>query len=108
MKKQNKPTQAQKKLISYLKKRDSKLSEKEVLVLMNGIRRFVNVVRKIYTEPQAEIIYKDRKIGEKTIKQRVIKTDLTELVKVLDGKKKRYPLIETILKFNRTVTKAKK
>jgi hypothetical protein len=83
---------AGKKLISYLMKRDPRLNERDVPHVLNSIKRFVDVVKKIYTEPQAQLFYKDLKIDGKTVRQRIIKTDFEELKKVVDNKTSQYPL----------------
>ena len=98
-------TPAQKKLISYLKKRDPNLSDKEIPSLLNSFKRFVNLAIKIYTEPQARVTYKDRKKGEKIKKDRIFNTDMGELSKVMD--KKLEPIEKVFQKFNKSVTKGK-
>lgn len=98
-------TPAQKKLISYLKKRDPSLTDKEIPTLLNSIKRFVNLTRKIYTEPQARVTYKDRKVGGKIKKDRIFNTDLNELSKVMG--KKPEPINNVMQKFHKAVTKGK-
>ena len=51
------------------------------------IKRLVKVVQKIIKEPQATIAYKTRKKQGKKEKLRIIKTDITELGKMLKGEK---------------------
>ena len=97
-------TPAQKKLITHLLKRDSSLNEKTIIPVLNSIKRFVTLVQRIYTQPQAQISYKVRKVGNKTEKIRLIKTDYTELMKVVD---KQSSLMEAFSKFNKAVTKSK-
>lgn len=104
MENKNEQTRAQKKLIAHLLKRDPSLNEKTVVPVLNSIRRFVTVVHKIYTEPQAQISYKVRKVGNKTEKIRLIKTDLPELLKVVD---KQSSLTEAFRKFKKAVAKDK-
>lgn len=53
---------------------------------MNGIKRFVNLTRKIYTEPQAIVVYKDTIERGKTIKKRIFNVDLKELAKIKKNK----------------------
>ena len=101
-------TQAGKKLISYILKRDPKLTDRELGLLMNNIRRFVTVVQKIYTEPQAKIQIFERKIGNKKYKQRVISTDLNELKKVIDKSKPTQSLREVFRSLNKAILKDKK
>lgn len=91
-------TLAQKKLISFLKKRHPSLSEKELVETLTGLKRFVNVVRKIYTEPQAQIKIIDKK--------KIVSTDLEEFKKVL-GRNKSMPLEEAFKSLNSAVEKDK-
>lgn len=97
----------QKKFISYLKKRDPKMSDEETLEVLSGLTRFVKVVQKIYTEPQAQFSIKEKKVGNKTIKQQIITSDYEQLLKVRDKSKKKESLIGLIKKFNKAVTKDK-
>lgn len=83
MKNINQPSPAQKKLLTYLvEKRKMKIDKDEVIPILDSIRRFVMVVHKIYTEPQATIFYKEFKEDGKKIKKRVITTTLEEIDKV--------------------------
>ncbi len=99
-------TSAQKKLTSFLKRRDPKLTEKDIAITLTGVKRFVNLARKIYTEPQAQVTYKDRKIGKKTQKDRIFTTDMKELTKVM--KKPAEPIEEVFRKFHKSVTNNEK
>lgn len=103
----DKQTPAQKRFVSHLMKRDPKLSEKDIPLLLNSFKRFVKVVQKLYTEPQAQITIKDFKENGKVIRKRIISTDLEEFKKVFDKDKPRQNLTETFLKFNKSVTKDK-
>lgn len=98
-------TPAQRKLIAYLKKRDPKLSEKEIQSLLSDFKRFVNVTWRIYKEPQARVSYRDRMIDEKVVKDRIFTTNMEEVSKVMDGKAQ--PLEEVLRKFHKSVTKGK-
>ena len=91
-------TPAQKKLVNHLMKRNPDLSEKELGSLLGSIRRFVTVVQKIYTEPQAQIKIIDKK--------RIIDTDLEEFRKVL-GNEKSISINKAFKDFNEEVTKDK-
>lgn len=79
-------------------KRNPDLSEKELGSLLGSIRRFVTVVQKIYTEPQAQIKIIDKK--------RIIDTDLEEFRKVL-GNEKSISINKAFKDFNEEVTKDK-
>lgn len=67
----NDETPAAKKLKTYLRKQHPEVEDKNIPHLLNGIRRFVTVIQKIYTEPQAQIRYKEKKINGKIIKYKV-------------------------------------
>lgn len=98
-------TSSQKKLRAYLKKQSPDLSDKDLSLLMNDVRRFVILTTKIYTEPQAQVTYQDRNIGGKIIKDRVFNTNPEELLKLT---KKGQPIsIETFREFTAHVTKNK-
>lgn len=107
MDKQKDNSPAQKKLINHLLKRDPKLTEKELSSLLSSIKRFVKVVQKIYTEPQAQITIKDFKENGKVVRKRIINTDLEEFKKVFDRNKQKQDLAETFRKFHKSVTKDK-
>lgn len=92
-------SKAQKKFGTHLMKRDPKLSEKDIPPLLNSFKRFVKVVQKIYTEPQAQITIKN--------KQRIITTDLEEFRKVIIKGKGPQSFSETFDKLNKAVTKDK-
>lgn len=85
-----------------MKKRDPNLTEKELSTLLNGIRRFVVVVQKIYTQPQAQTKYKEVVENGIKTKNRIIETDKEELSKVTRGRGK--PIIETFREFNERIT----
>jgi hypothetical protein len=75
---------SQQKLINYFYKKDPKLTEKDITALLSDTKRFVNLVKKMRTEPQARVVYKDRKVDGKIIKDKIFNTDLEELQKVLE------------------------
>lgn len=100
--KNDKNSPAKTKLIRHLIASDPKLNEKTVVPVLNGIERFVKLVQKIYTEPQAKIRIKEKKVNGETIKQRVIDTDLEELKKITRGKT--MPLEEVFDKLHEAVT----
>ncbi|MFA6518242.1 MAG: hypothetical protein WCV93_01160 [Candidatus Shapirobacteria bacterium] len=77
-------TPAQKRFVSYLRKRDPGLSETDIAKLLGDMKRFVKVIKKVYTEPQARIYYRERLVGEKIHKDRVVETDLQEVMKLVD------------------------
>lgn len=97
-------TKAQEKLIAFLKKKDPTLNEKEISGILNSFKRFVNLTRRIYTEPQAIISYKDRKTEKEIVKDRIITTDIEELKKVLSTEKQSETIIEVMRRFNKSVT----
>ena len=78
----NKLTPAQNKLVTYLIKRDPKLKKDDLISLLSSIKRFVTVVQKIYTEPQARMYYKEVDENGKKVKKRYIDTNIEELLKV--------------------------
>lgn len=98
-------TPAQKRLIAYLLKRNPNLSQKEIPNVLNSIRRFVNLTRKIYTEPQARVTYEDQKNEGKVKKRRIFNTDIKELTKVMNQKAE--PIEKVFRKFHKSVTKSK-
>ena len=100
-----KKTPAQKKLTTYLKKQYPDLKEKNIPEVLSGIKRFVNVVRKIYTEPQAQISIKELKINGVKQKKRIITTAIKEVVKVIDKTENKHDLKETLDKFHKKVIK---
>ena len=100
-------SKAQQKFVAFLKKKDPNLTDKDVYSLLDGFKRFVKVVHKIYTEPQAQFTIKERKIGGKTIKNKVITADFAELKKVFDKAKKKHNIVEVFQKFEKAVTKDK-
>lgn len=95
----------QKRLVSFLKKRDPALPDKEIADILNSLKRFVNLTKKIYTEPQAQVSFRDKKVGNKIQKDRIFTTDVQELVKVMD--KHIEPLEKVMRKFHKSVTKKK-
>ena len=95
----DKQTPTQKKFVAHLIKRDPSLKDKDIPSLLNNFKRFVTVVKKIYTEPQAQITIKNGK--------RIISTDLEELRKVITKGKGPQSFSETFGKFNKAVTKDK-
>jgi len=104
MKTDNPNSPAKKKLISYLLKRNPNLSEKDISTILTGIKRFVDLTRKIYTEPQAHVSYKDRKVGKKIKKIRVLDTKMEELAKIID---KPMPIREAMDKFSQSIKSTK-
>ncbi len=58
-------SKAQQKFVAFLKKKDPNLTDKDVYSLLDGFKRFVKVVHKIYTEPQAQFTIKERKTEAK-------------------------------------------
>lgn len=79
-----KNTPTKKKLLSKIHQHYPDLDEKETANMLISIKRFVNVVRKMRTEPQLQIIYKDVEYGGKIGKHRIIQTDIEELAKVAE------------------------
>jgi hypothetical protein len=101
----DKSTPAQRKLISFLSKRNPSLSKKEIYRVLNSLKRFVILTAKIYTEPQARITYKDRVVGNKISKDRIFTTNMRELTKVME--KPSEPIKKVFTKFHKEVTKNK-
>jgi len=96
---------AKEKLIIKIKKRNPNFSEKDVLSILNGIKRFVDLTRKIYTEPQARITYKDVRVKGKIVKDPTYHTDIEEVAKVME--KPAEPIREVMKKFYKSVKKQK-
>lgn len=70
-----------KKLISKIRNHYPNLNEKEVSNILSNIKKFVVLVQRIQTEPQAQILYKEKKTDGQSVKNRIIQTDVEELVK---------------------------
>lgn len=85
-----------KKLISKIQKQYPNLNGKELSNVLSNIKRFVVLVQRLKTEPQAQIIYKETEINGKTVKQRMIQTDIEELVKVADKPGQLKPAFEKL------------
>ena len=98
-------TPAQRKLITYLKKREPKLSEKDIQSLLGDFKRFVNLTWKIYKEPQARVSYRDKVVEGKVVKDRIFTTNMEEISKVMEGKVQ--PFEEVMRKFHKSVSKGK-
>lgn len=98
-------TPAKKQIITYLKRRCPEIEDKSIPSLLNDIRRFVTVVQKIYTEPQAQIRYKEKKVRGKIEKYRVFDTDYEELLKVRGKNEKTIPLTEAVKRLQKSVIK---
>ena len=96
---------AQKKLISYLKKRRFGVEAEDIPSLLNDIRRFVVLVQKIYTEPQAQVTIRDRHVNGKIIKDQIFNTTPEELEKVRENPSD--TTIELIRKAHKKVTRKK-
>jgi len=98
-------TPAKKKLISYLKKQHPEVEDKDIPRLLSDIRRFVTVVQRIYTEPQFQIRYKEKKKNGKITKYRIVDTDIEEFGKVRGNNEPKIPLTEAIHRFNKIIDK---
>ena len=81
----NNDTPAKKKLIAFLKKQHPEVEDKDIPNILNDIRRFVTVIQKIYSEPQAKVYYKDVSDGGRKVKNRYIDTNIEELMKLTKG-----------------------
>jgi len=101
------PTTAQKKFVSYLKKRDPSVTDKDIPHLLSSFKRFVKVVQKIYTEPQAQVTIKDFKENGKNVRKKVFTTDIKELKKVFDKKEGPHDLLEVMRKLDKSLNKDK-
>ena len=103
----NSPTK--KKLIAQFRKRDPTLTDEEISRLLNSTRRFVDLVRKIRSEPQIQIRYKQKALPRinkgKRKKQnlRIIDTHIEDIGKILD--KPATPISEAFKKLSRFVDK---
>lgn len=75
-------TPAKKKLISYIKTYHTEVKDSDLPLLLNNIQRFVSVIHKIYTEPQAKISFKEVKENGIKVKKRFVETNIEELMKV--------------------------
>lgn len=103
-----KTSHAQSTLINHLKKRDPKLSDNDVSETISGLRRFVILVQKIYTQPQSTLKLVDVKIGKKVIrKDLLITTTMEEIVKTKSGKRNT-PLLLAFRTAYDVATKGKK
>ena len=100
-------SKAQNKFATHLMKRDPKLDEKDIPPLLSSFRRFVKVVQRIYTEPQAQITIKDFKENGKIVRKRIISTDLEEFRKVITKGKGPQSFSKSFDKLNKAVTKDK-
>ena len=107
MAKSSKITSAQRRFANYLLKRNPSLTEKDIPPLLSSFKRFVTVVQKIYTEPQAQITIKEVKENGKSIRKRVITTDLEELQKITRKSKGPKSFKDTFGTLNKAVTKDK-
>ncbi len=102
----NNDTPAKRKLLSYLKKHHPSIVDSEIPLLLHNIERFVLVIQKIYTEPQAKISFKEVKENGIKIKKRFIETNIEELKKV--KRKPNEPITsKTIREFTEKVSKVK-
>lgn len=101
----DKTSPAQEKFIRYLHKRYPTLSNKEAPMVLNSIKRFVDLTRKIYTEPQAIVKYKDNESNGKKIKDRVFNTTVDEVEKA--RKKDTDKLLELMRNAHKTFIKKK-
>lgn len=96
---------SKKQLVMFLKKTILTISEYEINSVLYDIQRFVNLSRKIYTEPQANISYQDVKVGNKILKKRIFKTSIEEFAKVVDNNKHSESISDVASKFIMEVTK---
>lgn len=90
------PTKKQ--LIAKILKQYPDLTEKEMFNMLRSIKRFVDLVRKLRTEPQAQIIYKEKKIAGQIVIDRIIQTDIEELAKAAGKSGHLKPAFEKITK----------
>lgn len=98
-------TSSRQRLISHLKKRDPKLTDDDASQVVSSLKRFVILVQKLYTQPQAELLYKDRKVDGKKIRVLTINTNIDELAKVTNGPT---PIQVAMNKLMKAVTKGKR
>jgi hypothetical protein len=107
LEKEQADTPAKVKLVSYLRKKQTNLTDKEISDILHSIKRFVRVTHKIYKEPQAIVSYQHIKgaDGKKMLK-RVYDTSLDETLKVKD-KDQMGLSIDDFRKLHKSVTKTK-
>jgi hypothetical protein len=99
----NKFSLAKKALINNILKRDPNIGEKELSILLRDIKRFASIVQKIYTEPQAQIKYKEVVKNGKKVKNRYIETNIEELGKLNRGTNE--PItVKTFREFTQIIT----
>lgn len=90
------PSSTKKKLISKIHKHYPNLDDKEMSTVLSNIKKFVVLIQRIKTEPQAQIIYKEKQINGRTIKDRIIQTDIEELAKVAGNPGHLKPALEKL------------
>ena len=73
---------AKKRLITRIHQDFPNISEKQLNKTLHGILRFTNLIRKIRTEPQAEIFIKESRKKGKLVRTRVTNFDYDEFLKV--------------------------
>ncbi len=95
---------ARKRIVEYLKRRDSSLLDGEVATILDDIKRFVNLTRRIYTEPQAKVTYEDVLLDGKVKTIRTFNTDLNELKKIKKSSKQE-PIKNVMERFRESVMK---
>jgi len=98
---------AKNRVSSYLRKRYPQIKENDFSTLLSDIERFVRVVQKIYTEPQAQITIRDYEEKGKIVHKKVHSASFEELQKVFDKDKKEQNLIDSMRTFHKSVTKDK-
>ncbi|NCN83135.1 MAG: hypothetical protein COU65_04750 [Candidatus Pacebacteria bacterium CG10_big_fil_rev_8_21_14_0_10_42_12] len=82
-------SKAENTLIKQLRKTDKHLSDADIVDLLVGFERFIKVVTKIRTEPQAQFQINEYKTkGGKILKRKSIRLNIDELRKVRDKSKK--------------------
>lgn len=107
LEKEQADTPAKVKLVSYLRRKQANLVDKEISDILHSIKRFVRVTHKIYKEPQAIVSYQQTKgASGKNVLKRIYDTNLDEIVKVKEKNQERLS-VDDFRKLHKSVTKTK-
>lgn len=83
----DKPTLVKKRLMEFIGKRYPLCEDCEKIEIANDMIRFVNVIQRIYYEPQPTVKMEYRKENGKTVKDTTINLSSDEFFKILKNKK---------------------
>jgi hypothetical protein len=92
----SKDSLAKKKLVAKIQKQLPHIGNKELRDTLQGIKRFVSLVQKIRTEPQAQIIYSEKKIAGRIVRTRETNIDYQEFIKVKGSNEKSISITEAM------------